>query len=65
MGLQLPLSSRHHETVNPGFVSPEKDGGSELPVQFLLNAYHLRTIVKSESSQLKHRRKSRTICKWF
>lgn len=63
-GRGCPLPSQRHEKVSPGIASPGKDLDSELLVRLLLNAYHLRTIVTSESCQ-SNRPKSGTICNWF
>jgi len=57
------LPSQQREMVNPGIASPGRDPDSGLLVR-LLNAYHLRITVTSESCR-SNRHKSGTICNWF
>ena len=46
---ELWLIAQCHRGAVPCIASPGKDPDSKFKVQFLLNAYHFRTIIKSKS----------------
>ena len=59
-------TSQHQERVSQHVASPGKNQNSKFEVQFLLNAYHYHTIIKSKSPKSNHHKlnhhKLGTVC---